>query len=58
MSNPVKFEDNQGKVIWLDGDLALADLLKRGVKQVRLEQEGQPLADGWWVAANEEDRCT
>jgi hypothetical protein len=44
----IPFEDNKGNVIHLDGNLTIADLLKMGVKDIRLIPEDSPLPDNWW----------
>jgi len=44
----IPFEDNKGNVMQLDGKLTIADLVKMGVKDIRLMPEGSPLPDNWW----------
>jgi hypothetical protein len=44
----IPFEDNKGNVMQLDGKLTIADLVKMGVKEIRLMPEGSPLPDNWW----------
>lgn len=44
----IPFEDNKGHVMQLDGKLTIADLVKMGVKEIRLMPEGSPLPDNWW----------
>lgn len=44
----ILFEDNKGNVMQLDGKLTIADLVKMGVKEIRLMPEGSPLPDNWW----------
>lgn len=44
----IPFEDNKGNIMQLDGKLTIADLVKMGVKEIRLMPEGSPLPDNWW----------
>jgi len=44
----IPFEDNKGNVMQLDGKLTIADLVKMGIKEIRLMPEGSPLHDNWW----------
>ena len=44
----IPFEDNKGNVMQLDGKLTIADLVKMGMKEIRLMPEGSPLHDNWW----------
>jgi hypothetical protein len=44
----IPFEDNKGNVMQLDGKLTIADLVKMGMKEIRLMPEGSPLPDNWW----------
>lgn len=44
----IPFEDNKGNVMQLDGKLTIKDLVKMGVKEIRLMPQGSPLPDNWW----------
>jgi hypothetical protein len=44
----IPFEDNKGNVMQLDGKLTIKDLVKMGMKEIRLMPEGSPLPDNWW----------
>lgn len=48
VGSAIPFEDNKGNVMQLDGKLTIADLVKMGVKEIRLMPEGSPLPDNWW----------
>jgi hypothetical protein len=48
MNAEIPFEDNKGNVIRLDENLTIADLVKMGVKDIRLIPEDSPLPDNWW----------
>lgn len=53
-SRYIPFENNKGARLLIDGDLTVGQLLKAGVKEIKILDLRTPLEDGWWrdVAEN------
>ena len=47
----VTFKDNKGRRIKLDANLTIKDLVKMGVRDIRLTPVDAPLLDHWWRSA-------
>lgn len=43
----IPFEDNKGNVTRIPGDVTIVDLVKSGVRHIRLADPSDPLEDGW-----------
>ena len=47
----VTFKDNKGRSVKLDANLTIKDLVKMGVRDIRLTPVDAPLLDCWWRSA-------
>ena len=44
----IPFENNKGERMQLAPKLTIADLVKMGVKEIRIVKAEDPLPNGWW----------
>lgn len=58
IGNEIPFVDNKGNTMHLSGSLTVKDLLKMGVKDIRLMPDDAPIPDGWWRDNAQQDART
>ena len=49
MGEKYTFINNQGQTVELDSSLTIAELVKMGMKNIRLESKDAPPEDNWWA---------